>query len=103
LKERRKNIKEKKAAGIAIAKAKKAEKTAKKETISGPTSDVGEAARPPKRVKAASDKTPEGASVHRTSSLQAEERKLIKVASKKRAAMESHHVPGKIKKKVTDR
>ncbi|KAI0254983.1 hypothetical protein BJV78DRAFT_810118 [Lactifluus subvellereus] len=102
LKERRKKIKEKKAAGIAIAKAKKAAKTAKKETISEPTSDADGAAPPPKRVKVASSEAPEGISMHRTSSLEAEKGKLTKVASKRREAMKSHHIPGKRKKPRTD-
>jgi hypothetical protein len=99
LKERRKKIKEKKAIGIANAKAKKAAKTTKVEASSelGSASDADEAAQPLKRAKIASSSARESR-VHRTS-LDAEKRKLTtKVARKSREAMKSH-VLGKSKRK----
>jgi hypothetical protein len=77
LKERRKKFKERKVIGIAMVKAKKAAKTAEKETTAGHPSDADEATQASKRLKIASSESPKGIkNMHRTS-VPAEAKKIL--------------------------
>ena len=98
LKERRKKFKEKKAAAMAMANAKK---TAGKESIVRHPSDMDEATHASKRLKVTSSDLPGGAKdVHRTS-LRGEARKiLVKEGRRNRKETIKSPVPRKSKKRL---
>ena len=83
LKERRKKIKERKVAVMAAAKAKKATKTAEKESMAGGFSDGEETTRASKRIKVESGESLRRfKDMHRTS-LQTEPRRMLNKTGRK--------------------
>jgi len=101
LKERRKKSKERKAIGIAMVKAKKAAKTAEKETTAGHPSDADEdeATQASKRLKITSSESPKGIkNMHRTSD-PAEAKILIKGGRKNKREITKITTPREGKRK----
>ena len=99
MKEKRKKIKERKAAAMAAARAKKATKTAETEAIAGRSSERDDVTQASKRIEVeSSEPSRKIKNVHRTS-LQTEGRRRVPKTSRENKGTTKISVPVKSKRK----